>query len=112
MLGHWRAVSPYHCAWGVWTGSGAGYPGAGWAQAQVGISDLQLSDQAWSGTRFNSPTSPPGIAFAAVPEPSCVLAVILGLFVFVLRRSKFQSGSAEVATNVLPRWFVPLVSTI
>ncbi len=78
----------FSMTWGVWTGSGNSYPGTTWAEAQVGISDLQLTDQAWSGTRFNSPISPPGIAFAAVPEPSCLLPAILGLSVCHARKRR------------------------
>lgn len=76
----------FSMTWSVWTGTGNSYPGAGWNEAQVGISDLQLANQSWVGARFNTPGTAPGAAVAAVPEPQAVGWLAVGLAFFRGRR--------------------------
>ena len=79
-------------SWSFWNGTGNDYPGANWLASGVGISDRALSDLAWDGFRFNTAgfgnETPPGLAFAAVPEPNCCLefSVLLPALCNVRRR--------------------------
>lgn len=67
-------------SWGYWNGSGNSYPGASWASAATGVSGRALTNDSWDGLQFNTlgfgNEVAPGIAFAAVPEPSSLLLLL------------------------------------
>jgi hypothetical protein len=79
--------------WELFTGTGPAYPGT-WTSSVVGVGGEPLTNNGWYTLSLSNPDfSPnlPGLATAAIPEPSTTLLLLLAGGVFLYARKRLHT---------------------